>query len=100
MSTAPSHVALRRDGVGVVLAFPATGGLPAVLHWGADLGPLDAAQLAALDTATAPQTPPATLSAAWRLPLLPRSRTAGRAARACCSPATDARCSRAGRSPP
>lgn len=62
---------LRRDGVALVLAAPETG-LPAVLHWGEDLGPLEAADLAHLDRATSRQTAPATLDAAWRLPLVPQ----------------------------
>jgi alpha-galactosidase len=64
-------VTLRRDGVGFVVAIPATG-LPQVLHWGADLGDLDADGLAALDVATTRQTRPGTLDAAWRLSLLPQ----------------------------
>jgi alpha-galactosidase len=67
----PTHLTLRRDGVAVVLACPPTG-LPAVLHWGADLGPLAPEDLAALDRATSRQTPPGTLDAAWRLSLLPQ----------------------------
>lgn len=67
----PTHLTLHRDGVAVVLACPATG-LPAVLHWGADLGPLAPDDLAALDRATSRQTPPGTLDAAWRLTLLPQ----------------------------
>ncbi|GHJ08802.1 alpha-galactosidase [Micromonospora humidisoli] len=62
--------ALRRDGVAIILAHPATG-LPAVLHWGADLGPLAAGDLDALDLATSRQTTPGTLDAAWRLPVVP-----------------------------
>ena len=62
---------LRRDGVALILAAPETG-LPAVLHWGADLGPLDAADLDGLDRATARQTAPGTLDAAWRLSLAPQ----------------------------
>ncbi|MEV0325827.1 alpha-galactosidase [Micromonospora echinospora] len=61
---------LRRDGVAIVLAHPATG-LPAVLHWGADLGPLEASDLEALDRTTSRQTAPGTLDAAWRLPIVP-----------------------------
>ncbi|KXK61698.1 alpha-galactosidase [Micromonospora rosaria] len=61
---------LRRDGVAIILAHPATG-LPAVLHWGADLGPLEASDLDALDRATSRQTTPGTLDAAWRLPIVP-----------------------------
>ncbi|MBE1874773.1 alpha-galactosidase [Myceligenerans pegani] len=66
-----SPTVLRRDGVAVVLEHPATG-LPSVLHWGADLGPLPAADLAALDAATDPRTPPAPLDAGPRVPLLPQ----------------------------
>ncbi|RRR98116.1 alpha-galactosidase [Glycomyces terrestris] len=62
---------LRRDGVSIVLAHPEAG-LPAVLHWGADLGDLTDADLAALDRATARQTAPGTLDAAWRVPLVPQ----------------------------
>ncbi|MEU8378202.1 alpha-galactosidase [Streptosporangium sp. NPDC048865] len=61
---------LRHDGIAVVVAHPVTG-LPAVLHWGADLGVLDATDLKAVELATSRQTPPGTLDAAWRLPLVP-----------------------------
>jgi alpha-galactosidase len=64
-------VALRRDGVAVVLDVPEAG-LPAVLHWGADLGPLDDAALALLGTTTALQRAPGTLDHAWRPTLLPQ----------------------------
>ncbi|WP_199041111.1 alpha-galactosidase [Glycomyces salinus] len=62
---------LRRDGVALILAHPETG-LPCVVHWGPDLGPLSEADLVALDRATSRQTAPGTLDAAWRLPLLPQ----------------------------
>ncbi|WP_211234764.1 alpha-galactosidase [Glycomyces arizonensis] len=62
---------LRRDGVALVLTHPETG-LPAVLHWGADLGPLEKDDLAALERATSRQTAPGTLDAAWRVPLVPQ----------------------------
>lgn len=62
---------LRRDGVSLVLASPESG-LPSVLHWGRDLGPLSEGDLAALGTATSRQTAPGTLDTAWRLPLLPQ----------------------------
>ncbi|ACZ29299.1 glycoside hydrolase clan GH-D [Xylanimonas cellulosilytica DSM 15894] len=65
------HIALRGHGVGIVVSVPDVG-LPAVVHWGADLGDLDSEGLAALDLATARQTAPGTLDAAWRLPLLPQ----------------------------
>ncbi|WP_425955292.1 alpha-galactosidase [Xylanimonas sp. McL0601] len=64
-------IGLHRDGVGVVVHVPSAG-LPAVVHWGVDLGVLDAAGLATLDVVTSRQTPPGTLDAAWRLPLLPQ----------------------------
>ncbi|GAA1695283.1 alpha-galactosidase [Glycomyces endophyticus] len=66
-----SWTVLRRDGVSLVLAHPEAG-LPAVLHWGADLGDLGPDDLAALDRATSRQTAPGTLDAAWRLPLVPQ----------------------------
>lgn len=69
-TTSPRWAALRRDGVSVVVELPETG-LPTVLHWGADLGPLGPDDLEALDLATTRQTPPGTLDAAWRLSLLP-----------------------------
>ncbi|MCK9795829.1 alpha-galactosidase [Isoptericola sp. 4D.3] len=62
---------LHRDGTALVLHLPAHG-LPGVVHWGADLGPLDDTDVAALLQATSRQTPPATLDAAWRLPLVPQ----------------------------
>lgn len=65
------HLVLHRDGTALVLHLPAHG-LPAVVHWGADLGPLDDAAADALLRATSRQTPPGTLDAAWRLPLLPQ----------------------------
>ncbi|MGF0118209.1 alpha-galactosidase [Promicromonospora sp. Marseille-Q5078] len=71
MIPTPHRTVLRRDGVAVVVAHPEAG-LPTVLHWGADVGPLDDADLAALDLATSRQTPPGTLDAAWRLPVVPQ----------------------------
>ncbi|WP_199440203.1 alpha-galactosidase [Umezawaea beigongshangensis] len=47
-------VQLRAGGVGLVLDLSG-GTLPRVLHWGTDLGPLDAAELRALRTALRPQ---------------------------------------------
>ncbi len=69
--TVVRHVLVRRDGVAVVLAVGERG-LASVLHWGGDVGDLDATALAGLDEATSLQTPPGTLSTAWRLPLLPQ----------------------------
>jgi alpha-galactosidase len=71
LSSPPPSTILRRDGVAVVLHHPPTG-LPSVLHWGRDPGPVTDADLAALDLAGLRQTPPGTLDAAWRLPLVPQ----------------------------
>ena len=61
---------LRRAHVSLVI--DARGGaLPRVLHWGADLGALTAADLNALSTALDRQTPPGTLDAPWQLTTLP-----------------------------
>ena len=72
---------LRRDGVAVVVEHPLRG-LALVHHWGADLGPLDAASLAGLAQAKQWQTPPRTLDTApWPslLPRAPRAQTGRRA---------------------
>lgn len=66
MTNAPVH--LRADGVSIVLTTPATG-LPAVRHWGAALGDDDVT--ATIVDALERQTAPATLDAAWNVPLLP-----------------------------
>ncbi|MFC3492553.1 alpha-galactosidase [Glycomyces rhizosphaerae] len=63
---------LRRDGVSLVLAEHGPSGLPAVLHWGADLGPLEESDLDGLAGLTGRQTAPGTLDAAWRLSLAPQ----------------------------
>jgi len=54
VTDAARHVHLRAGGVSLVLRL-AGGRLPAVVHWGADLGDLDDDALAALALATAPQ---------------------------------------------
>jgi alpha-galactosidase len=54
MTVADRHVHLRAGGVSLVLAVH-DARLPVVVHWGADLGDLDDAALAALDRAVAPQ---------------------------------------------
>jgi alpha-galactosidase len=67
MST-PVH--LRADGVSLVLA-GAPDRLPAVLHWGADLGDLDDEALRALAAAAVPPVLPNTMDAPVRLAVLP-----------------------------
>ena len=62
---------LRRDGVSLVLRHLPTG-LPSILQWGADIGPLESGDLDALVLASARQTPPGTLDAAWQLSILPQ----------------------------
>ncbi|NQD90910.1 hypothetical protein HP499_24295, partial [Paenarthrobacter sp. CM16] len=62
---------LRRDGVSVLLRH-LTAGLPSVLHWGADLGPLSTDDLNAMVLAGGRQTAPGTLDAAWQLSVLPQ----------------------------
>jgi len=62
---------LRRAGVDLVLAVPATG-LPEVLHWGADLGDLaDPADGTALRTVLARPVSSSALDQPWPLTLLP-----------------------------
>jgi len=70
-------VHLRRDGVSLIVelepapAFdPARPGLPTVLHWGADLGPVDDG-LRDVVAAVSRQTLPGTLDAAWQASILP-----------------------------
>ncbi|TDC76070.1 alpha-galactosidase, partial [Micromonospora sp. KC606] len=48
-------------------------GLPRVLHWGTDLGPLPAADLPALAAATVPPVPPSTFDQPAVLSLLPEA---------------------------
>ncbi|MET4538530.1 alpha-galactosidase [Arthrobacter bambusae] len=62
---------LRRDGVSIVLRHLPTG-LPSVLHWGADVGPLSTEDLNAMVLASGRQTAPGTLDAAWQLSILPQ----------------------------
>ncbi|UOE43048.1 alpha-galactosidase [Agromyces larvae] len=62
---------LRAHGVGLVLA-PSGSGLPAVVHWGADPGPLSGADVDALVRASVRQTAPGTLDAAWLVPIVPQ----------------------------
>ena len=62
---------LRRDGVSIVLRH-LSAGLPSVLHWGADVGPLEHDDLQAMVLASGRQTAPGTLDAAWQLSILPQ----------------------------
>ncbi|WP_091348733.1 alpha-galactosidase [Micromonospora rhizosphaerae] len=68
--TIPTIVHLRRARTSLVL--DARGpGLPRVVHWGADLGPLDAADLTDLVDATIPPVMPSSFDAPTVLSLLP-----------------------------
>ena len=60
---------LRRDGVGVVVE--SGPGLPRVLHWGADLGPVTGDALAELVRGIEPGVPRNALDAPWPFPLVP-----------------------------
>ncbi|GIG40229.1 alpha-galactosidase [Cellulomonas phragmiteti] len=64
---------LRAAGSSLVLDVPVQdgGGLPAVLHWGRDLGPLDDDALAALAAALVPAVPPSAVDTPLRLSVLP-----------------------------
>lgn len=66
----PGKVHLRRDGVSVVLDVPASG-LPRIVHWGADLGPVEASDLEELMRAGEPAVPRNALDDRWPLTLLP-----------------------------
>lgn len=68
--TARSFTHLRAEGVSVLLAQFETG-LPTILHWGVDLGPLAQPQLESLLAASSRQSA-GTLDAAWYAPLLPQ----------------------------
>ncbi|GAA2041200.1 alpha-galactosidase [Agromyces tropicus] len=61
---------LRAAGVSIVVDVRGTG-VPAVLHWGSDLGELDARALDALVTAAVPAVPPSSIDVPLRLSLLP-----------------------------
>lgn len=66
----PRFTVLRREGVSLALRYLPTG-LPSVLHWGADLGDLNEADLESFAAAAGRQTAPGTLDAAWQLTVLP-----------------------------
>ncbi len=68
--TTPAPVLLRTDGVGVVLDVRGDG-LPRVIHWGADPGPLDADGLRDLVAGLAPAVPHSALDEPWPFTLLP-----------------------------
>lgn len=72
------YLHLRGGGVSLLLSVPAEGsagtagvGLPVFLHWGADLGDLDAHALAGIGAALAPPIPNSTATAPVRPTLLP-----------------------------
>jgi alpha-galactosidase len=67
----PRFSVLHGHGTSVVLENPVDG-LPVVLHWGADLGELDDADLDQLSLAVSRQTQSQTLDAAWQLTILPQ----------------------------
>lgn len=67
----PRFLTLRAEATALILEHT-PGGLPVVLHWGADLGALSDADLDALSTAISRQTAPGTLDAAWQLTILPQ----------------------------
>lgn len=66
----PDFVLLRRDGVSLLLEHDPSG-LPAVLHWGADLGEHADAELPQIAAMLRRQTRPGTLDAAWQASLVP-----------------------------
>ncbi|MFT4215239.1 MAG: glycoside hydrolase family 36 N-terminal domain-containing protein, partial [Microbacterium sp.] len=63
-----SHVHLEAHGVALVLEFDGAG-LPSVLHWGAPLGAVGAADLEQLSRALSRQRAGATLDASWQVPI-------------------------------
>ena len=93
--TFPRFLTLQAEGTALVLELTQNG-LPVVLHWGADLGALTDADLAALSTAVSRQSAPGTLDAAWQLSILPQE-SDDWAALASSSHATVRASSRAGR---
>ncbi len=74
-TTSPTRVALSAGGVGLVLELPGVG-LPTVLHWGATLGELTAADAAALGEAAAPTVAPSSVDVPSRVSLVPEHWTA------------------------
>ena len=74
MTSPHTFVSLRRDSVSVLL--DATGGrLPALLHWGADLGPLHLDDARALGLAAQPPVAPNLPDVPPRLAILPEGHT-------------------------
>ncbi|MCA0307115.1 MAG: alpha-galactosidase [Actinobacteria bacterium] len=74
MTTINAHVTLRAGGVGVVLDL-SHGRLPEILHWGADLGDLDAADVAALALGGVRPIVPNHVDEPVRVALLPEHHT-------------------------
>ncbi|MFZ1411778.1 MAG: alpha-galactosidase [Micropruina sp.] len=75
MSTIDTLVVLRGDGVSLILDLT-DGQLPAVVHWGADLGECSAADVRSLSVAAVPPVMPNLADAPVRLALLPEHWTA------------------------
>ncbi|QGU28878.1 alpha-galactosidase [Microbacterium oryzae] len=69
----PSVTIFRSAGAALVVAFRDEG-LPEVLHWGSDPGPVHADGLAALDAASARQVSASALDVPWPLTILPTER--------------------------
>ncbi len=65
-----AFISLRGEGVGIVLDLTA-GRLPAILHWGRDLGALTVDDVAALALATTMPQAPSTIDEPTRLAILP-----------------------------
>ena len=74
MATAPMFVSLRRDAVSVLMDVSA-GRLPALLHWGADLGSLSFDDAAAIASATRTPVAPNMPDVPPRLAILPEAHT-------------------------
>ncbi|WP_144875087.1 alpha-galactosidase [Microbacterium sp. 1.5R] len=62
---------LRRAGVSVIVTV-SEGRLPRILHWGADLGPLDDAELSAVERAALPPLGDSVIYAPQPVPMLPQ----------------------------
>ena len=86
MATAPMFVSLRRDAVSVLMDVSA-GRLPALLHWGADLGSLSFDDAAAIASATRTPVAPNMPDVPPRLAILPEAHTGWTGRPSPCRPA-------------